>query len=161
MLWPADFPYLHVFFTLLFQQVLLPVILSFCETNINSTFSHCFFGGSSELATYFSIPVVRLPPLNFDYSSTIVTNVKIFESSDILFSSVCFLVYYYIASCLHLLYAWFHSHFRELTKRSRCSLIRHQKNLCTVFHIFFFAISAMKQNFSYYQSLNVNERKVP
>lgn len=69
---------------------------------INSALSHCFFGGSSELDTDFSIPVLRPPPSNFNYSSTIVTNVKIFGSSDVLFSFVCFLVYYYIASCLHL-----------------------------------------------------------
>lgn len=69
---------------------------------INSTLSHCFFGGSSELDGDFSIPVLRPPPRNFDYSSTIVTNVKIWGSSDVLFSFVCFLVYYYIALCLHL-----------------------------------------------------------
>lgn len=36
---PADF-YLHMVFSLLFQQVLLPVTLSVCENNINSALGH-------------------------------------------------------------------------------------------------------------------------
>lgn len=127
MTWPADLSYLHMFFILLFQQVLLPVTLSVCETNTNSTLNHCFFGGSSEFVTDFSIPVLRPPPPNFDYSSSIVSNVKIFGSSE-------GTIFFCLFSCLllhHLLLAFIIclilQHFRELTKRSGLSLIRHQK----------------------------------
>lgn len=140
---PPDFPSACIFY-IAFSASFTAWDPLYSATNINSTLSHCFFGGSSELATDFNIPVVGPPPPNFDYSSTIVINVKILRSSDVLFSFVCFFVYYYIASCLCLSYARFYSHFRALTKRSRLSLIRHQKISALHFRSFWYFSNQME-----------------